>query len=264
MHFHARLFGALAGAALLASMPVLGGCATNASRAEQQDNARKAVSRLDLGGEHLRQGRHALALREFMTAERLDPKNPQVQRALGEAYLAQGKRMESELHYRRALELFPDFHDARLALSALLILEERYPEAGSECAILIDDPTFAEPWRALANLGFVELKQGHLAEARKHLEMAREFRRDYWPATLSLAQVELLEGRRLEAIGQLQEVLSLDPGPSVAAEANYRIAEIYIALGQRQEAMGHLTTAQTQAPQGVWGRRSEEYLKLLR
>src|SRR5512134_1382184 len=169
MHFHARLFGALAGAALLASMPVLGGCATNASRAEQQDNARKAVSRLDLGGEHLRQGRHALALREFMTAERLDPKNPQVQRALGEAFLAQGKRMESERHYRRAIELFPEFHDARLALSVLLILEERYPEAGAECAILIDDPTFAEPWRALANLGFVELKQGHLAEARKHL-----------------------------------------------------------------------------------------------
>jgi type IV pilus assembly protein PilF len=264
MHFHTRLLGALASAALLAGTPVLGGCATSAARAEQQDNARKAVSRLDLGGEHLRQGRHALALREFIAAERLDPKNPQIQRALGEAYLAQGKRMESELHYRRALELFPEFHDARLALSALYILEERYAESSAECEILVDDPTFAEPWRALANLGFAELKQGRLAEARKHLVLAREYRRDYWPATLSLAQVELLEGRRIEAIGYLQEVISLEPGPSVESEANYRIAEIYIALGQRQEAMGHLTTAQTKAPQGVWGRRSEEYLKLLR
>lgn len=264
MHFHARLFGALASAALLAGTPVLGGCATSQAKALQQDAARKAVSRLDLGGEHLHQGRFALALREFLTAEKLDPKNPQIQRALGEAYLAQGKRMESELHYRRALELFPEFHDARLALSALYILEERYAESSVECKLLIDDPTFAEPWRALANLGFAELKQGQLSEARKHLDLAREYRRDYWPVTLSLAQIELLEGHRLEAITHLREVLALEPGPSVEAEANYRIAEIYISLGQRHEAMGHLTTAQAKAPEGVWGRRSEAYLKLLR
>jgi type IV pilus assembly protein PilF len=249
---------------LLAGTPVLSGCATSSARAEQQDSARKAASRLDLGGEHLRQGRFALALREFLSAEKLDPKNPQIQRALGEAYLAQGKRMESELHYRRALELFPEFHDARLALSALYILEERYAESSVECKLLIDDPTFAEPWRALANLGVAELKLGQLIEARKHLDLAREYRRDYWPVTLTLAQVELLQGHRREALTHLQEVLALEPGPAVEAEANYRIAEIYIALGQRSQAMGHLTTAQAKTPEGIWGRRSEEYLKLLR
>ena len=43
-----------------------------------------------------------------------------------------------------------------------------------------------------------------------------------------------------------------------------RIAEIYVSLGRRQEAMGHLTTAVAQAPKGFWGKRSQEYLKLLR
>jgi type IV pilus assembly protein PilF len=264
MDFRNRRLAALCGATLLLALPLLGGCATSSARAEQEDNARKAASRLDLGGEHLRQGRQAMALREFLTAEKLDPKNPQIQRALGEAYLAQNKRVESELHYRRALELHPAFHDARLALSALYILEERYAEAAAECRILVDDPTFAEPWRALANAGFAELQTGNLADARTHLKLAREFRRDYWPATLTLAQVELKEGRRLEAIGLLREVLELTPGSAVEAEANYRIAEIYISLGQRREAVGHLTTARSQAPDGVWGRRSEEYLKLLR
>lgn len=264
MQVHARFLAAFSCVALLAGMPVLGGCATGAAKAEQQENARKAASRLDLGGEHLRQGRFAMALREFMTAEQLDPKNPKVQRALGEAYLAQGKRQDSERHYRRALELVPGFHDARLALSALYVLEERYPEATIECAVLIDDPTFAEPWRALANMGFAEFKQGHLPEARKHLSLAREYRRDYWPATLTLAQVELQEGKRLDAIAHLKEVLALKPAPAVEAEANYRMAEIYIALGKRHEALGHLTTAQAKMPEGIWGKRSEEYLKLLR
>jgi ketosteroid isomerase-like protein len=124
--------------------------------------------------------------------------------------------------------------------------------------------TFAEPWRALANMGFSEFKQGHLPEARKHLTQALEFRRDYWPATLTLAQLELQEGRRLDAIAHLKQVLALKPGPAVEAEANYRMAEIYISLGKRHEALGHLTTAQAKTPEGVWGKRSEEYLKLLR
>jgi hypothetical protein len=49
MRFPARFFGAFTAAALLAATPWLGGCATSSARAEQQDNARKAVSRLDLG-----------------------------------------------------------------------------------------------------------------------------------------------------------------------------------------------------------------------
>jgi Tfp pilus assembly protein PilF len=265
MTSRAQLFVRFASLTLLLSLPLASGCATSsARRAEQELDARKAVSHLDIGSDHLSQGRQALALREFMAAEKLDPKNPQVQNALGEAYLAQGKRVESEAHYRRAIELFPDYHDARLSLAVLLILEERYPEAALLCSALIEDPTFPAPWRALANLGFAELQQGELHAARQHLELAREYQKDYWPATLSLAQIELKEGHRREAIALLREVLELDPGAAVAAQANYQIAEIYISLGQRDQAVAHLSTAVTQTPDGLWGRRSEEYLKLLR
>jgi Tfp pilus assembly protein PilF len=261
----ARLFASFAGIGLLLCAPLLSGCAgTGSARAEEEQAARKATSHLDIGSDHLKQGRNALALREFMAAEKFDPKNPQVQNALGEAYLAQGKRAESELHYRRAIELFPDYHDARLSLAVLLMLEKRYPEASALCAALIEDPTFPAPWRALANLGFAELQQGRLVEARQHLELAREYQKEYWPATLSLAQLELKEGHRREAIALLREVLALAPGAAVEAQANYQIAEIYISLGQRDQAVAHLSNAVSQTPDGLWGRRSEEYLKLLR
>ena len=59
-------------------------------------------------------------------------------------------------------------------------------------------------------------------------------------------------------------MLELSPGAAVEAQANYQIAEIYISLGQREQAVAHLSTAVSQTPDGVWGRRSEEYLKLLR
>ena len=259
MRLHTRFLSLLALTALLG----LPGCATDAPK-PGPDDAKKAASRLDIGADHLGHGRNALALREFLAAELLDPINPRIQYALGEAYLAQGRQKESEAHYRKALEIDPEYHDAWLSLSALLIIEKRYAEAIQACQLLVDDPTYPTPWSALANMGFAQFKLGNLSAARDSLQKAREYKEDYWPATLSLAQVEVQEGRRLDALQLLQEALRIKAGPNVDAELNYRIAEIYVSLGRRQEAMGHLTTAVAQAPQGFWGKRSQEYLKLLR
>jgi hypothetical protein len=54
------------------------GCATITGGASKED-ARKATSHVQVGGDHLANGRSALALREFLAAEKLDPKNAQVQ-----------------------------------------------------------------------------------------------------------------------------------------------------------------------------------------
>ena len=256
----ATFFGLLS----LAAAPLQTGCATTADRESAELAGKKAKAHLAIGADHLKEGRNALALREFLVAEQHDPLNPEIHNALGEAYFAQGKRATAEEHYRRALELNPDYHDARLSLSVVYIVEERYAEASAECQKLIDDPTFPAPWRALANLGFAELQQKNLIEARKHLTLALEYQKEYWPATLTLAQLELRENRKREALALLREVLSLSPGPAVQAQANYQIAEIYVSLGQRDQAVSHLTTAVAQTPDGLWGRRSEEYLKQLR
>ena len=60
------------------------------------------------------------------------------------------------------------------------------------------------------------------------------------------------------------ELLELRPGPSATSETNYRLAEIYISLGKRDRAVGHLLAAVKKAPEGRWGKKSEEYLKVLR
>ena len=150
------------------------GCATLTGTASVE-NARKAASRLEVGTDHLTNGRSALALREFLAAEQFDPNNARVQYALADAYLARGKRAEAQRHVRRSLELFPDYHDARLFLTALLLIEKRYADAVAECDRLIDDPTFASPWRALTNRAWAEYKLGRKKEARESLEYAREY-----------------------------------------------------------------------------------------
>ena len=262
MSNHRRIrFLACAGVTLVLA---LSGCASSGSAdSEAKQNARKATSHLNLGADHLQAGRSALALREFMTAASLDPKNPQIQYALGEAYLARQKPEESERHFLRAIELLPDHHDARLSLSALYIVQARYADAIHACDALLDDPTFPSPWRALANRGWAQYQLGDRPASRQSLETALEYSNQYWPAMLSLAVLEASEGRRLEAIGLLQEVIEMGPGERVVSEANYRMAENYIALGKRDRAVSYLTLAVAGAPEGEWARRSQEYLKLL-
>ena len=239
------------------------GCATIGGGRDPGESARKAASHLSVGGDHLANGRGALALREFLAAERLDPKNASVQYALGDAYLAQRKRVEAEQHLRRALELFPAYHDARLSLSALLLMQKRYDETIPECDRLVDDPTFTAPWRALTNRAWAEYKLGRVEQARDTLALAREYRQNYWPAMLALAILEGETGRRLEAIRLFQDIIAVGPGASVESEVNYRIAEVYVALGKRREAMGHLSTSVARAPDSQWAKKSQEYLRRL-
>jgi Tfp pilus assembly protein PilF len=242
----------------------LGGCATSGTRAaEAKQQARRAISHMNIGADHLHWGRAALALREMMTAESLNPKNPRIQYALAEVYLIRDRPAEAEQHFLQALVLQEGLHDARLSLSALYIVQARYEEAIAACQLLLDDPTFPAPWRALANRGWSEYRLGRSAEARGSLGLAREYREGYWPAMLSMAVLEAAEGNRLEAIGLLQELIELGPGPGVESEANYRLARNYVALGKRTRAMRYLTAAVDRAPDGEWARRSQDYLKLL-
>jgi tetratricopeptide (TPR) repeat protein len=81
---------------------------------------------------------------------------------------------------------------------------------------------------------------------------------------LNLGILEADQGNRRQAIALFEQVLSLRPGPSAEAEVNYRLGEIYASLGERERAVGHLTAAVEKAPNGPWGRKSEESLKRLR
>jgi Tfp pilus assembly protein PilF len=257
-----HIAAALCAVGLAALLP-LAGCATSASKAKEELDGKKARSHLELGIDHLHNGRVALGLRDLLMAESFDPKNARIQFALAQAYTRKGRVDDAEKHLLRVLELYPPYHDARLMLSILYIHSERYEEAIAQTSVLLADPTFPGPWRALTNQGWAQFRLGLIPEARRDLELSLEYNRKYWPTLLNLGILEAQEGHRLEAIGLFGEMIDLDPRPSAQAEVNYRLAEIYVSIGQRERAVDHLVTAASQAASGPWGKKSEEYLKLL-
>ena len=253
--------------AVIALVAALGlGCATgggSSERAEQEANRRQAVARYNVGVHHLSEGRTALALRELRVALDKNPEDPWIHLALAEGYRRKASPAEAESHLRQALAIDPGFHHAQLTLSALLVQTGKHEEAVVESKKLVDDPTFEAPWRAHTNLGWALFKLGRIAEARQNLKLALEYRPYYWRAALDLGILEAAEGRKLEAVTLFQKTLEMQPGALATAELNYRLGEIYVSLGRREEAVAHLSQAVATRPNGNWGKRSEDYLKLL-
>ncbi len=256
MGLRALLSGALV-------LVLVAGCSTAGRRAQRELDLRRAQSHFNIGLDHLKGGRAALALRELRKAAELDQRNPEIRYALAEAYLRKKRFPEAEAELLSALDLRADYHDARVSLSALYIHLERYQEAIAQCELLVDDPTFPAPWQALTNRGWADYKLGQHETARRSFEEAFEFNDRYWPALLNLGILAREEGKGREATRLFEQVLELRPSERAAAEANYHLGELYADAGQRDRARGYWRKAVVQDPDGPWGRKSEAYLRQL-
>lgn len=264
MTIPSRILPRLAALGLALQLAGALGCATAPSPAQVADQERQARSHYQLAMNHLKEGRTGIAIRELLNAQALQPEDPWIDLSLAQAYRLKGHSAEAEKHLKRALELRPDLHAAKLNLSALYIETERYEPAVELSKQLLSDATFPVPWKALTNQGYALYKLGRNAEARQALEHAIEYHERFWPAHLDLAILDEEEGRRLEALEGLERVLALSPGPVAEAECHYRMATLYISLGNRAKAVHHLSVASQTKPSGQWGKRSADYLKRLR
>ena len=116
-------------------------------------------------------------------------------------------------------------------------------------------------------LGLADLYQisfDEILDVLEELGRALDFHPSFWPAILNLGIIDSDEGKRLEAIEHFQRVIELDPGRTATAEANYRIAQTFVALGHRKRALRHFTAAVEESPNGLWGEQSKRYMKMLR
>lgn len=227
------------------------------------DAQRRARVHYELAIDRMRTGRNPEAIGELLQAVRLDPADANVRLALAEAYRRTGRVAETEQHLRAALEIDPAFQAAHLNLSGLYIQLERYEDAILHAQRLLDDPTFPSPWQALTNLGWAEYKLGRLDEAGQHLRLAVDYRDSYWPARLNLGILAADRGDRDQAVEHFERVLAEQPGPMAEAEARYRLAELFVSMGDKRRAIAQLEQASDLRPSGPWSKRSAEYLQTL-
>ena len=253
------------------SVSLVGGCATPTTyHVDETSVVSESRAKRDLGVDYLSTRRTGMAIRELTESLELDPSDPETHLWLGEAYRRKGRSDRAENYLLEALALAEGRRDlgtqqaARLNLSALLSQQGRYEDAIEHCEQLATDPTFAAPWRPLSNCGWALMKLGRLEEARGRFESALEFFPRFASALLNLGILEEQQGHHLAAIQAFEKALkSRRLGLSGHAEANFRLGEIFVSLGDRDQAVSHFRSAAKVAPEADWGSQSQAYLDLL-
>ncbi len=230
-------------------------------REKQFDQAR---ARRDLGIDYLAKGQNAIALRELTFSIDQNPNDPVTLLWLGEGYRRQGHDAKALDAMKRAIELRPSYRDAHNNLSAFYLQLERWEEAITHAQVLIDDPLYSRPWMAFSNRGWAQYNLGLIDKARESLEMALEFRADFWPAALNLGILEREAGNTLKAVKYFQRVIAHPVGSTPRAEASFRVAQILVSMGHREKAIRYFTASVKSDPEGQWGADARDYLKILR
>lgn len=153
--------------------------------------------------------------------------------------LAKTNRLDEALtHYRRALELHPDFAEAHNNLCLLLSDMGRTDEALTHCRRALD----LDPGRAKAenSLGVVLARMGRSAEALVHYERALRLAPHYAEAHHNLGALLAGMGRTEAALTRYQRALDLEPRH---AGARNNLGVLLVKLGRADEAMAHYRKA---------------------
>jgi Tfp pilus assembly protein PilF len=246
----------------------LSGCASMRRDAERRREM--AFTHRQLAEAKLSQGEVPFAIREYRKSLELNAVDPETHFGLAEAYRRKGKFEEAELHLEEAIDLRPDQMEAQLNLGVIYMLQERWDEAEALFQELADDPAFIRPSRALVNLGWAQYKSGDLTAARETLALAIQAERSNYVAHLDLGIVLYDQGEAVRAIQHFAEAVRIIQGRPGAmfgpteAEARFRSAQAYVKLGRHSEAIAQLELAAQRGGEGEWGRKSREYLEILK
>jgi len=123
----------------------------------------------------------------------------------------------------RAIELFPDYVDARNELAVALLKSGNLADAEQHLrrALAADSAAF----RPLLNLGLCLQRQQRFADAQPFLEKAVQLRPDHAPSLLLLGSNLVLSGDDTHAEPQLVRAYEL--GGTEVARANFLLAQLY-------------------------------------
>ncbi len=258
------------GTVLALLLIVLSGCRAFLGEAGLEDHeVARAATHRSRGALLLREGKVEMAIREYMSSIEINPYDAETHFGYGEALRIKGLLADAERELKRAIDLDPGHHDARLNLCGLYLGQQRYPEAIAEADVLIATPTFLNPARAYVNRGWAYYSQGDLPKAEEDLKRALSIDSSMFQAHLNLGIVLYERGETVEAMKTFDRALQIleKQGPRASvraqAEARFRMAQAHVKLGQREKALEQLRKVAAQEHAGPWSERAREYLAML-
>ncbi len=173
-----------------------------------------------MGAQHLKAGEWTEAVLEFKTALKADPTHAGAHNNLGVAYERLGRK-EVQRQFERAIQLQPNFTQARVNLARILMNTGHNTNAIAQLQRVIEiDPNHTG---ALNMLGTVFGQQQQFTEAQACLERAARLAPNNAEIRSNLGAAYAGLGRLPEAATQFEAALRLDPEDPEARENLKRV-----------------------------------------
>ena len=214
---------------LLGFLTVCGCCTTSLEKREA------AELHLQIATSHLKSENYPMALKELLIAEDLDSGNAETQAQLGLVYFLRERYELSEKHYRRALSLKPDFTDAKNNLARSYIELGQYKKAEAVLKDVLNDLTYNDFPRALANYGVLEFKRQNYPKAVEYFKKSLERDRENCYTQVFLGRSYLEMNELADAVKQLDRAVGFCL-PIDNDEAHYFSAIAYFRDKQKEQA----------------------------
>jgi len=229
--------------------------------AVMEESQKKASYHYQMGVSNLLEKNYTKALVELTEAEKLNPDDPDLQNQLGQAYFFKEKFEIAEKKYLRALELRPQFSEARNNLGVNYLEMQRWDDAIQQLKLAADDIFYQNHDDASMNLALAYHGKGDNGTALAILRpiVARNPKNPI--AHVNLGRVYNAEGRVSLAIAEFTK----------AVEINRDFARAYYYLGLAHLKAKDMPLAQKAfeevvriAPDTEIGQLSREYIDVLK
>lgn len=233
------------------------------SCASSQRKRDEADIHLRIGTAMWQQGNYPGALRELLTAARLDPKNAVIQNNLGLAYFTRERFDLAAEHIGRAIDLKPEYSEARNNYGRTLIELGRYDEAISELNKVMADLTYDSPTKALVNLGLAYFRKGEYRAAKVKLAEALKIDRENCLGQTLYGRT-FLELAEFDSASKVLDNAVIICRASQYDEPHYYSGLSYYKLGRTSSAIARMEEVIKLYPQGQYAKKAQSLLKLMR
>jgi len=172
---------------------------------------------------------------------KIDPKRPDLHAALGDCYFTVGKTDQAIQEFQTLIDLAPT-----AGSYAFMGLAYRHLARHDEARKYLLKGLEIDPRNAacLFNLGYIEARQGDLAPAQAHMELALKAKPDYDDALIELATVKMKQKKYEEALPLLRRSVEITKNRS---EVYYKLATTERALHQTEAAARDFKIFETMA-----------------
>ena len=223
----------LSAGVLVALALALGACVSSNPSKAADSNVQASAYNLQLGIAYLQQNNLATAKEKLERAAQENPKDPNVHNALALLYERLGQPDQADKEYRTALRLDPQNPEIANNYGAYLCRTNRAEEGARRLLEVAKNPLYRTPEAAYTNAGVCLRSLHRDDEAERNIRRALEIRPSFAEAVFQLGDLELQRGKLSDARARVDSYLLAYPATPDLLLLGVRIAR---ASGDRATA----------------------------